>query len=134
MSIFDRFKRHPAQATEWMEFGNIEDAIQITGSGCRLPTSTPKTEENNNMTDPRIAAIKAETQDLKNRAARLDQQNKNQAVKAETKQLKPELHDATVRKIKAETEGLKAQIAHHKQEAEKRETAKMENELGIRFW
>ena len=86
------------------------------------------------MADVRIAAIKAETQDLKNRAARLDQQNKIQAVKAETKQLKPELHDATVRKIKAETEGLKAQIAHHKQEAEKRETAKMENELGIRFW
>ena len=106
--------------------------LESKGSGCPLK-SAPK-KEVTNMADVRIAAIKAETQDLKNRAARLDQQNKNQAVKAENKQLKQELHDATVRKIKAETEGLKAQIAHHKQEAEKRETAKMENELGIRFW
>ena len=89
------FHKRPPQPTptpaRWEFFTNLAAPGEFVNGfveqrtagrgGCPL-SSAPKTEENNNMTDPRIAAIKAETQDLKNRAARLDQQNKNQVVKA----------------------------------------------------
>ncbi|MDD4127261.1 MAG: hypothetical protein PHV39_06190 [Methanomicrobium sp.] len=75
------FKRPPTPAPgRWEFLTNLSDPIQIDGhvlskktAGCRL-SSAPKKETNNNMTDSKIAAIKAETQELKSqlRSAAID--------------------------------------------------------------
>ena len=83
------------------------------------------------MTDPRVAAIKAETQELKARLARVDQQNKIQAIKKENAQMRERIVDLKKQEIQEEINGYKRQIVQMKQEAEEAEIKAFEKQYGI---